>query len=227
MGSSESEARTTGEDPNGKDIGKKEYKEKDFQGMDPNHMGPEECMRELFQLNQAQKQQINRMEKRINDLENKLSQKTVEVKNKNSKVFDDRGDKTLKVFSVLKNRGKDGIDKHDLAEILDVELNTASHMIGTAAKDYHFIQRKTQSGPKPAKIYNKLTKAADRIVEFTKGFDKRKQFWGLLDQPETEEIRKPSNQAVDEIWSYAVDLPEEDKGFIEPKVVKRSCKRAF
>lgn len=222
MGSSESEARTTGEDPNGKDIETKQFKEKDFQGMDPNHMGPEECMRELFQLNQAQKQQINRMEKRINDLENQLSENTVEIKNKDSKVFDDRGDKTLKVLSVLKNKGKQGIDKHELAKILDVEVNTASHMISTAAKDYHFIQRKTQSGPKPAKIYNKVTKGADRIVEFTKGLSDRGDLWELVNLSDLEKIRRPSKQAVESVWGYAVGLPEEEKGFIEPKVVRRN-----
>lgn len=167
MGSSESEARTTGEDPNGKDIGNKEYKEKDFQGMDPNHMAPEECMRELFQLNQAQKQQINRMEKRINDLENKLS--TAEVKpskNADIKILKRYTDKKENRFLQTVWKGaENGVTKERVAEIFEVSGDRARQIMKKASRQYDFLEWEYPGGPNPGKIYHKLSRVAGEIAD--------------------------------------------------------------
>jgi len=59
-------------------------------------------------------------------------------------------------------------------------------------------------------------------VEFTKGLSDRGDLWELVNLSDTGKIRRPSKQAVESVWEYAIDLPEEDKGFIEPKVVRRN-----
>lgn len=122
---------------------------------------PSEILKEMYVEVTAR---LDNIEKRVENIEEEMTQGDVEVHNPDMKILEKRPqDERRQLLQSCKSSGSDGLPKSAIANICEVSQDRARKISKKAGKQYHFLEHEYPGGPYPSKLYHKGAALADQI----------------------------------------------------------------
>jgi len=107
---------------------------------------------------------LDNIEKRVENIEEEMTQGDVEVHNPDMKILEKRPEsEKIQLLQRCKSAGGDGLPKSDIAGICEVSQDRARKISKKAGKQYHYLEHEYPGGPYPSKLYHKGAAYADEI----------------------------------------------------------------
>jgi hypothetical protein len=107
---------------------------------------------------------LDNIEKRVENIEEEMTQGDVEVHNPEMKILEKRPESERRqLLQSCKSSGADGLPKSAIANICEVSQDRARKISKKAGKQYHYLEHEYPGGPYPSKLYHKGAALADKI----------------------------------------------------------------
>lgn len=205
-----SEARTQPEAPSKqKEVEKNkkfDIREKELESLDSKELGQT--------LAKGMKQILNqqdRLESRLDDVEEQLEVNEVTVQKKGGRIlekYDERKKKCL--IATAFNKGNDGVGRTKIEEIFEVGEDQARKIMKKAGQEYDYLNWHYEGGPISSKLFHRISKTAEDIADLSD-----------IPEPKNGSEKAPRNVQVLEKFGWNKDKTS-TKDLEDLKAIKQS-----